>query len=83
MFIELFETLSITPTGQRYIKMALRGYKNVLDDYALNSNPSQIKGFLGEVYNNAFLYFMADGNESGKAALDRITPTGAILNTKG
>ena len=83
MFLELFQTLDITPTGQKYIKMALKEYNNVLDDYALNSNPSQIKGFLGEVYNNAFLYFMADGNENDKVALDRITPTGAILNTKG
>jgi hypothetical protein len=33
---------------------------------------------LGEVYNNAFLYFMADGSKNRKQAIETITPTGAF-----
>lgn len=82
-FEDLFNKLPISAEGQRYIRMALGDLGSVLDRYAFSSNDSQIKGFLGEVYNNAFLYFMADGSSNKKDALSRITPTGTILNTKG
>ena len=82
MFMEIFDVFNISAEGQKYIRMALNDYSNVLGSYAFNSSDSQIKGFLGEVYNNAFLYFMAHGNKAKKEAIDRITPTGVVLNTK-
>lgn len=77
-FDDLFRELPITPEGQKYIRMALGDYNNVLDKYAFSSNDSQIKGFLGEVYNNAFLYYMTNGIQNKKNALSRITPTGMV-----
>ena len=82
-FEELFAALPINATGIRYIRMALKDYYGVLEYYAFSSNNSQIKGFLGEVYNNAFLLYMADGNTARKDAIERITPTGMVLNQKG
>jgi hypothetical protein len=83
MFEEFFETLKIKEEGRIYIKMALRDFKDVLKYYAFNSSDSQLKGFLGEIYNNAFLYYMASGNKAKKDTLERITPTGTELNEKG
>ena len=83
MFEEIFTKVGITPTGQKYIKMALGDSREVLDKYAFSSNKSQIKGFMGEIYNNAFLFYMADGSKAQKDAIDRITPTGTMLNTEG
>ena len=82
-FNDFFSKLPISAEGQKYIRMALGDLSSVLDRYAFNSNDSQIKGFLGEIYNNAFLYYMADGIPSKKDTLSRITPTGTALNTKG
>ena len=86
MFNDAFNILEsmqngISSEAQQYIKKALtlKG-KSALENYALNSSVNQIKGFLGEVYNNAFLLFMSNGNLS---AIEKITPTGHILNTKG
>ena len=86
MFEDLFLQTGINPEGQKYIKMAIRDnftYTSILNDYAFNSNTSQIKGFLGEIYNNAFLYFMANGDRAKKEALDRITPTGSMRELAG
>ena len=86
MFEDLFLQTGINPEGQKYIKMAIRDdftYTSILNDYAFNSNTSQIKGFLGEIYNNAFLYFMASGDKAKKEALDRITPTGSMRELAG
>lgn len=77
-FESFFKKLPITAEGQRYIRMALGDLSSVLDRYAFNSNDNQIKGFLGEVYNNAFLYYMADGSTNKKETLSRISPTGII-----
>lgn len=81
MFTDLFNKLGIDSVGQTYIKMALRGYNNVLDYYALNSSYSQIKGFLGEVYNNAFLLYMAS-NGGNAESLRKITPVGVVTDAK-
>lgn len=83
MLNDLFATLKITETGRKYIKLALRDYQNVLSFYAFNSDINQIKGFLGEVYNNAFLYFMANGSKNNKEVIDKITPTGAKRDLRG
>ena len=83
MFDDIFVAAGINATGQKYIKMALSDYQNVLSNYAFSSNKSQIKGFLGEVYNNAFLLFMADGKLAQKDAIYKITPTGILLNQLG
>lgn len=80
MFNELFSELNIDTTGQKYIRLAIGEQWEWIGSYAFSSNTSQIKGFLGEIYNNALLYFMADGSPRRKEAIDRITPTGAILN---
>lgn len=80
MFDELFSELSIDTMGQKYIRLAIGEQWEWINSYAFSSNTSQIKGFLGEIYNNALLYFMADGSPRRKEAIDRITPTGAILN---
>lgn len=82
MFDDLFSKLGINGVGQTYIRMALREKSGVLNSYAFNSNDNQIKGFLGEVYNNAFLMFMAS-NGGNKAALERITPTGITEDLSG
>lgn len=82
-FEDFFNKMPINAEGIKYIKMALGDMSNVLDRYAFSSNDSQIKGFLGEVYNNAFLYYMASGSSSKKDTIARITPTGTTLNTKG
>ena len=78
MFKELFENLPIDQTGQRFILQALGENYGDLKNYAFNSSSAQIKGFLGEIYNNAFLYFMADGSKHRKQAIESITPTGAF-----
>lgn len=86
MFEDLFLQTGIDQKGQKYIKMAIKenfDYTSILNDYAFNSNTSQIKGFLGEIYNNAFLYFMANGEQARKDALDRITPTGSMRELAG
>lgn len=75
-------TEKITEEGKRCITLALNDYRDVYSLYAFSSNDKVIKGFLGEVYNNAFLYFMAGMNKQNKEALQRITPTGKILNEK-
>ena len=79
IFNDIFKTLGIDETGQKYILMALNKKKKVLEAYAFSSNDSQIKGFLGEIYNNAFLMYMAD-NGGDLSALERITPVGASGN---
>lgn len=86
MFDDLFLQTGINIDGQKYIKMAIKDnftYTNILNDYAFNSNTSQIKGFLGEIYNNAFLYFMAGGDKAKKEAINRITPTGSMRELGG
>ena len=86
MFEDLFLQTGINQEGQKYIKMAIKenfDYTSILNDYAFNSNSSQIKGFLGEIYNNAFLYFMANGDKARKDAIDRITPTGSMRELAG
>lgn len=82
MFKDLFARLGISSEGQKYITMALGNFSNVLESYAFSSNDSQIKGFLGEVYNNAFLMYMAS-NGGNISTLKRITPTGVIQNFSG
>ena len=81
-FLDLFNTLGIDHTGVEYIKKALGDYSTVLTRYAFNSSESQIKGFLGEVYNNAFLLYMTKDNKAKKGALEKITPVGVVRNTK-
>ena len=82
MFEAAYKRVSISEEGKRCITLALRDYKDVYSLYAFASNDKAIKGFLGEVYNNAFLYFMAGENEQNKEVLRRITPTGKVLNEK-
>lgn len=82
MFSELFDGLPIDETGQRFIMQTLGDYSRILQDYAFNSSSSQIKGFLGEIYNNAFLYFMADGSKNKMQAIKAITPTGAFTTVE-
>lgn len=82
-FKDFFSKLPISAEGKKYIYLALGDLGSVLERYAFSSNDSQIKGFLGEIYNNAFLYFMAEGSPDKKKTLARITPTGTILNLKG
>jgi hypothetical protein len=68
-FYEMFKaaydrvTEKITEEGKRCIALALNDYRDVYSLYAFASNDKAIKGFLGEVYNNAFLYFMAGMNK--------------------
>lgn len=78
VFMDFFKDLPITAEGQKYIRMALGDLGSVLERYAFSSNDSQIKGFLGEIYNNAFLYYMADGSPNKKETLARISPTGVV-----
>lgn len=83
IFDDLFTQLNINKMGRFYILKAIKNdYSRVLDYYAFNSTESQIKGFLGEIYNNAFLLYMAS-NGGDKKAIERITPTGMILNQQG
>lgn len=82
MFDTLFSKWGIDSIGQTYIKMALRNYINVLSSYDFSSDQNKIKGFLGEVYNNAFLIYMAS-NGGDANAINRITPTGALRNYQG
>ena len=85
MINDLFDTLAIDPKAKKYIKQALgkKDLSDVQNRYAFHSSSPQIKGFMGELYNNAFLYFMADGEEARKEAIENITPTGNIKNQKG
>lgn len=76
MFEELFENLPIDGTAQYFIGLALGD--DITKHYSFNSSSSSIKGFLGEIYNNAFLYFMANGSKNKKKAIEAITPTGAF-----
>lgn len=82
MFESAYKRVPISEEGKRCIALALNDYRDVYSLYAFASNDKAIKGFLGEVYNNAFLYFMAGMNKQNKEALQRITPTGKILNEK-
>ena len=85
MINELFDTLGIDSEAKKYFKQAL-GKKDLSDvqkRYAFHSSSPQIKGFMGELYNNAFLYYMADGESARKEAIENITPTGNIKNKKG
>lgn len=77
-FKDFFQKMPITPKGKKCIMMALGDLSSVIDRYAFSSNDSQIKGFLGEVYNNAFLYYMADESPNKKDVLARISPTGTV-----
>ena len=83
MFKELFDGLPINNIGKKFILQSLGDYGSVLQNYSFNSSSGQIKGFLGEIYNNAFLYFMANGSKNKKQAIESITPTGAVINDKG
>ena len=78
MFNGLFDIMGIKSEARPYILKALGDEKQVLERYAFNSTESQIKGFLGEIYNNAFLYFMAKGKTREKEILANLTPTGAM-----
>ena len=76
MFEELFRDLPINSDAQYYIGLALGD--DISKHYSFNSSHSSIKGFLGEIYSNAFLYFMANGSKNKKRAIEAITPTGAF-----
>jgi hypothetical protein len=79
MMQNALKKLGIKDPVKKYILLALN--QSSPGDYAFNPSKSQIKGFLGEVYNNAFLMYMSGDNNS--ATLQKISPTGAFLNEKG
>lgn len=82
MFTALFQELGIEAEGQHFLLMALGDMGSVLQRYDFNSDSNKIKGFLGEVNNNAFLYYMADKSKRRQEAIKRITPTGSIREEK-